>query len=87
LSAAIDNFVSACEEKISVKEASAMNTFLSLLGLAAVAGGGMGLYNGLKSEPGDLRRIKAMRKARERQLALQEKFEPQFEPDMSFFAQ
>jgi len=87
LSSAIDAFVSACEEKVSVKEASAVNTFLALLGTAGVLGGGLGLFNGLKSERGDLQRIRALREARKRQLAMQEEFEPRVDPDLSFLPQ
>jgi len=81
---AIDGFLSACEEKVMLKEAGTTDLLLGLLGLIGVGAGGMGFYNGLKSEPGDLRRLRAMRKARERQLAMQDEFEPQVRPDFSF---
>jgi hypothetical protein len=84
LSSAIDTFISACEEKVNIKEASAVNTFLALLGTAGVLGGGLGLFNGLKSERGDLQKIRALREARKRQLAMQEEFEPRVDPDLSF---
>jgi hypothetical protein len=44
----------------------------------------MGFYNGLRSEPGNLRKIKALRKARERQLALQHEFSPHIDSDFAF---
>ena len=84
VSSAIDQFVSACEEKFTVKEASGLDAFLATLGTFGVLGGGLGFYNGLNSEPGDLRKLRALRKARERQLAMQQEFELQVAPDIAF---
>jgi len=85
LNSAIDDFISACEEKELVKEADminpAWNTFLGLMLLAGGGSGLLGLYNGLKSEPADLRRIRALRQARQQHLALQEEFEPHVDMD------
>ena len=73
---------------MNVKEAalssSFLTTLLALLGTGAVVSGGTSLYKGWKSEQGDFARLKAMREARKRQLALRDEFEPTVRPDIDF---
>ena len=92
LGSAIEEFLTACEEKApEIKEADFpmkgkgfLNPFLLVASLCALGGGAAGLVNGYHSHEGDLARIKAMREARKRQLALQEEFEPAARPDIEF---
>ena len=69
LGAALDEFVTACEECApSIKEASMLEWYLALLGTAGVAGGLAGAYNGY-DKAAQKHRLSALKKIRQMQLA------------------
>jgi hypothetical protein len=66
---ALEEFISACEQRCAAKEADVTNTALSTIGLAGLAALALGLHSGYTSEPGSVRKMRELRRAREEQLA------------------